>query len=228
MFGTIVRTSALICFGIVFATPSSPAALVSTTFTLIAPSAPSNELSLTLLDGMDTTQLSGTFQATLDIDQVTGTITSIDMTAGSIVTSDWNMTVTGIGAVVGSGINATVDTPTPPGGVTGTTFNATQHQVILNTGLVTAAGNPVQDFATTPLPIPGTGNGTITSTLNGGVFDISLDMPINSTQVVAGQNLLIVGNLVGTAQVTAVPEPSSVFVLALFAAGFGLVRKRVA
>lgn len=215
-----------ICMLAFFTCSIGNAALVNTTFSLVSPSAPTNELSLNLLDGATTTQLSGTFQATLDINQVTGVITSLELTGGSIVTTDWTMNVTGIGVVDGAGITATVDTPAPPSGVTGTAFNATENLVILNSGIVTAGGNPVQNFATEPLNIPGTGNGIITSTPNGGVFDISFNLPINSTQVIAGQNLLIVGNLVAEAQINAVPEPSSFCIWPVVLGGVTFARRR--
>ena len=90
------------------------------------------------------------------------------------------------------------------------------------------AANFTQDFATTPLNIPGAGTGSLTSVLNNGVFNLAFSMPINNTQVLQGQNLTIAGSLQATGQVTAVPEPGSIVLCGLAAIGGLAVRRRAA
>lgn len=113
--------------------------------------------------------------------------------------------------------------------VTAGNFNATEQLLILNGGIASLpAAAFTQNFATTPLNIPGAGTGSLTSTLNNGIFDLAFSMPINNTQVLQGQNLTIVGSIVATGQVTAVPEPGSIVLCGLAAIGGLAVRRRAA
>jgi len=204
--------------------------IISVTMTLSTPSPTANRLALGFAGGNTTSDMSGTIIANIDINRVTGVISSLDFTGGLITTTNWTMN-TGFGPFSGTNIVATMDTtPAAPGStVTAGSFNATEQLLILNGGIASLpAAAFTQNFATTPLPIPGAGTGSLTSVLNNGVFDLAFSMPINNTQVLQGQNLTIVGSIVATGQVTAVPEPGSIMLCGLAAIGGLAVRRRAA
>ena len=204
----------------------SHGALVATNFTVGVPSASSNRLTLSLLDDSTTTDLSGSFQAILDINQFTGAISSLELTTGNIATTDWTLMPTGVGTISTLNNSATVDTPAPPDPVIGNSFDSSAHQVIINSGTLLRNGGVMQDFSVTPLVIPGFGSGTITSTPGTGVFDISIRLGINSTQQILGQNLNVAGDLVATGQVSAVPEPTSIALFSLVCGRLAFCRRR--
>ena len=197
---------------------------------LNTPSPTANRLALGFASGNTTSDMSGTIVANIDINRVTGVISSLDFTGGLITTTNWTMNTT-FGPLSGTNIVATIDTtPVAPGSsVSAGNFNATEQLLILNGGSVNLpAAEFTQNFATTPLNIPGAGTGSLTSVLNNGVFNLAFSMPINNTQVLQGQNLTIVGSLQATGQVTAVPEPGSIVLCGLAAIGGLAVRRRAA
>ena len=191
--------------------PLANAALVTTTLTFDTPTAAVNRLALTLLDGATTTDVSGTLIARLDMDTTTGVVTSLELDGGLVSTTDWSMTITGVGLTTGVGGVGTGDTTLPATLLAGNNFDATRHFVALTGGTVTPGAAPTVNLAGTD--IEGFGTGTLTSTLNGGVFDIVFSMQINDDEEVVGQNLNISGTLTARGQVVAVPEPSSSLVL---------------
>ncbi len=204
--------------------------IISVTMTLSTPSPTANQLALGFAGGNTTSDMSGTIIASIDINRVTGVISSLDFTGGSISTTNWTMGTT-FGPFSGTNIVATMDTtPAAPGSsVTAGSFNATEQLLILNGGIANLpAAAFTQNFATDPLSIPGVGTGSLTSTLNDGVFNLAFSMPINNTQVLQGQNLTIVGTMIATGKVTAVPEPGSIVLCGLAAIGGLAVRRRAA
>lgn len=204
--------------------------IISVTMTLNTPSPTANRLALEFGGGNTTSDMFGTIIANIDINRVTGVISSLEFTGGSITTTNWTMN-TAFGPFSGTNIVATMDTtPAAPGSsVSAGNFNATEQLLILNGGIASLpAAAFTQDFATTPLPIPGAGTGSLTSTLNNGVFNLAFSMPINDIQVIQGQNLTIVGSLQATGQVTAVPEPGSIVLCGLAAIGGLAARRRAA
>ena len=202
--------------------------IISVTMTLNTPSPTANRLALGFAGGSATSDMSGTIIANIDINRVTGVISSLDFTGGLITTTNWTMNTT-FGPFSGTNIVATMDTtPAAPGSsVTAGNFNATEQLLILNGGTANLpAAAFTQNFATDPLSIPGIGTGSLTSNLNNGVFNLAFSMPLNNTQVLQGQNLTIVGTIVATGQVTAVPEPGSIVLCGLAAIGGLAVRRR--
>ncbi len=98
----------------------------------------------------DTATVTGNMVATLGVefDPATQEVTSVDeleFTGGTIHLSDVSLTLNfgfllGRVDVTGSGVSGTLDTPDPPGAVTGGEFNTAEHLVILNEGQFHAAG----------------------------------------------------------------------------------------
>jgi hypothetical protein len=219
---------ASLVLGLCVSSPSQ-AATVSTVLTFDTPSSTSNRLTLALPDVSTTTDVSGTIVATLEMDINTGVIQSIELTGGSLTSSDWSMTTAALAPAVASldlaatGSVGTGDSDSSTT-VTGTSFDATEHYLLLTGGSV--ALNPPIAAAVDLLDteIRGNGNGTLTSTLNGGFYDIVFSMDIDDQHDLSGLPLQITGNLVARGQVSAVPEPTSFLALAS-AAGAFLVRR---
>ena len=207
--------------------------VVSTILTLDAATPTANTINLALLGPGDvqvgTTGVStqsGTIQADINIDRSTGEITFLDLTGGNIIGSPWTIAgVPVVGDIVATQTTATADTiPGAPtfSVVTNDSFAANEHLIQLTSG--TASSN----LGTTNLgntDIPGSGNGSLTSTRNGSQFDIVFSMDIDSVQDFDGQNLAITGTVVARGSVTAIPEPTSVFALAGIAT-LAFVRRR--
>lgn len=196
------------------------AELVTFTLTLDAPSAAGNRLNLSLLGGATTSDLTGTFNAQVDIDRVTGVVSSLDLLdvgVPTITSSDWVINAAMIGQVNGTGILATMDTNGAPSAVTGGTFLASQQRLRLIAGSVTIPSILYSDtFSTTnTVNIPGIdapGTGSLIATLDAGMglFNLVFTLPINNSQEIQpGADLQIVGNVVARGQIMAVPEPGS-------------------
>lgn len=214
------------------------AELVTFTLNLDAPSAAGNRLNLALLGGATTTDLTGTMSALVDINRATGIISTWELlfngASPSITSSDWTLTAAApVGAVNGTNIRASMDTTVVASTVTAGTVPATEQQIRLVAGTVTA---PAIGFTDTFLPtapdsvdIPGTAPVTITSTLNAGLgaYDIVFRMPINNSQNIApGADLLITGTVIARGQI-AVPEPTSALLLCITGSVFAFRRRRV-
>ena len=155
--------------------------IVSVTMNLNTPSTGANRLSLGFLDGSTTSDMFGTITADININRTTGVISSLVFTGGLISTTNWTIN-TQSGLLLGTDIVATMGTtlPAPGSTVTSGTFDATEQFLNVNGG--TAALPAVgfsQDFGTDPFDIPGTGVGSITSTLNNGVFNLAFSMAID-------------------------------------------------
>ena len=207
--------------------------VVSTILTLDAPTPTVNTINLALLGPGDiqvgTTGVSsqtGTIEANINIDRSTGEITFLDLTGGNIIGSPWTIAgVPGLGDIVATATTATADTiPGAPNFsvVTNSSFVAAEHLIQLTGGTANS------DLGTTnlaPADIPGSGNGSLTSTLNGDQFDIVFSMDIDNVQDFDGQNMAITGTIVARGSVTAIPEPSGTMALATLACT-AMVRRR--
>ncbi|MCA9136417.1 MAG: PEP-CTERM sorting domain-containing protein, partial [Planctomycetales bacterium] len=195
---------------------------VSTVLTLDAASPVANTFDLALADGFDQSTISGTMNADIDIDFLTGAISSINLTGGSLVASGWSMNVTGIGPLNATPSDATADTIPVLSLVSGTSFDATEHRIQLLNGTV----NPV-GVGLGGTNIEGSGTGSLTSTLNGGQYDIVFSMDVNDTEVFPpGVNLTIMGTVVARGSITAIPEPTAAIALCAMVAGLGMRRRR--
>jgi len=133
---------------------------------------------------------------THDVNQVGG----LEFTGGTINFSNTGFTLDfgflGTINASGSGISATLDTPDPPQPVSGTTFNASEHQLILNSGTFyfTASGliggtfEPFTlDLSTDPVVTTNNGTGTILISLlsvdgHTATYDIAFTMPIDFSE----------------------------------------------
>lgn len=151
----------------------------------------------------DTSNLSGNVLADLqiDFDPVThdvNQVTGLEFTGGTInltETTDFHLDFSFSGDInaAGTNISGTLDTPDPPQAVSGTTFNASEHQLILNSGdfIVEGSGmiggffDPFTfDFSTDPVVSSNTGTGTILISLLSvdgltATYQIILTMPID-------------------------------------------------
>ena len=65
--------------------------IISVTMTLNTPSPTANRLALGFAGGSATSDMSGTIIANIDINRVTGVISSLDFTGGLITTTNWTM-----------------------------------------------------------------------------------------------------------------------------------------
>ena len=134
----------------------------------LPPAAPTNEIQLTLATDVlgndsDTTQLSGFSMADLDF-QVVGTDvvpTGLTFTGGQVALSDVRFSfffntiqITAMG-MVGS-----PNTPLPPGTVTNGQFDATEHEMIFDQGVLTGPGATI-DLSSTPISGSGMGTGQV-------------------------------------------------------------------
>ena len=129
---------------------------------------PVNVLTLTLDAGplgsdTDMATLTGTADATVDVSW-NGTnydITGFSISGGSVDVSDVSFSLF-FGAVTAdsSGLGGTPSTIAPPSVVTGGTFAGSDHQFVVNRGVIDAGGMTI-DFGATPTTAPGTGMGQI-------------------------------------------------------------------
>ena len=202
-----------------------------------------------IADG-DTTTASGNMlanlHATFDPVHVT-TVTGLEFTGGTMAFTDMsfplNSGALGSIAAASQGMQATTDTPVPPGSVTGTTFPGLEHEVIFNAGTVdmTPSGiiagvlGPITyDFSTGPLAVTDNAPGTLTVSaptiiaLNA-TYDVFLSVPVDFNEVMfqdpnASAELSAIGTIQASGQFTRViPEPSSALVLVL---GICALRRR--
>ena len=200
----------------------SQAALVTTVLTLDAtvgdgPAPSDNRLNLSFLTGTATTDLSGTMIADIEINQVTGEIDFFNFVGGSMIGTAWSMT----GLASSTASTATADTIPAFSDVTGTSFNAAENRIRLLSGTVSPGAIPLAGT-----DIEGSGTGMITSTLNGGVFDIFFTMNIDDSETIPPSTLGIVGTVVARGTITAVPEPTCAIALTGLIAGVLLRRRR--
>ena len=186
------------------------AELVDVTLNLIPATSEDNTLALSLsvgeISSADTSQVSGTINARLDIAPNTGTISSIELLSGDVTATAVEFEARGLSNILIYSINttnlgATVDTPSPPAPVSNGETAAELHDLIINSGSLSGtslAGDiPSQDFADNNV----TGSGTlgdvvtITSALSIGstptsqVFDLSFSFPVAISQDVEAEGL---------------------------------------
>jgi hypothetical protein len=130
---------------------------------------------------------------THEVSQVTG----LEFTGDTISLSDsyhqLDFGILGTINASGSDISGTLDTPDPPQPVSGTTFNASQHQLILNSGtfyftasgLISGTFEPFTlELSTYPVVTTNNGTGTILISLLSvdgltATYDITFTMPID-------------------------------------------------
>lgn len=131
---------------------------------------------------------------THDVSQITGlefTGGTIDLTEDTVFELDFS--ILGDIDAIGTNISGTLDTPDPPQPVSGTTFNASEHQLILNNGDFDVAGTGTVGglfdpftfyFSTDPAVSSNTGTGTILISLlsvdgHTATYQITLTMPVD-------------------------------------------------
>lgn len=193
----------------------------------------------------DTTVMTGYVMADLpiDFDPVTHdviSINAIEFTGGVISLSDTSFTLD-FGFLVGkinagtTAISATLQTPSPPGLVSGGNFNTIDHVLILNggsmyfsgTGLIGGLFDPFSiQFYDDPLHTITDDIGSITASLKNidgldATYDVHLTLPVNFDAVLYENDILLsfgggTGTLDATGQFTRIiPEPATILLLAL-------------
>ena len=187
---------------------------------------------------------SGTVETLLDISydgSQLPTTTGLELVSGNLSATDVSLSLLGGFLVVDlTGLGASVDTPTPPGAVTGTLFDTQDHEVIVNQGNISAAGNNI-DLSSSPVTGTTTGSGTLVVTLNNitndiATYDVTLTLPVDFSDSFdvdnpLGSGTIPVGvdvgggNVVASGQFTRViPEPTSAALLGL--GGLLIARRR--
>ena len=168
---------------------------------------------LTAFDS-DTTNVSGTLSAELNTDP-TGATSQFTIQNGSLAMADMSFNLKALGFISVATINTpgmggTANTITPPGLVTptvsGGTFDASLHRLLINqgaiTGELTIPGDPVvpinESFANSP--VEGTGAGTGSLTVTPGTvtetqrfFAVTMTLPVDFTdnQTISGTPVTI-------------------------------------
>ena len=185
----------------------------------------------------DTTTLTGDALATLTfgLDPLTcqAAVTGLEFTGGRIAMSDSSFVLDygwllGKINATGQGISGTLDTPVPPGSVSGGTFPAEQHSMILDQGTFNASGTgfvgtlfePIsENLAVEPIIAAAEGIGQLSVVLAGIVghsatYGVTMALPVDFQQRVLEDPVLVdvtgTGTLRATGQFTLqVPDPAS-------------------
>jgi hypothetical protein len=177
----------------------------------LPPAAPTNEISLTLATdviGTDSTatQLTGFSMADLDF-QVIGTSvtpTGLTFTGGQVALSDvtfsffFNTIQISTMGIVGS-----PNTPLPPGTVTNNQFDATEHEMIFDQGIITGPGTTI-DLSTAPISGTGMGTGQVnilpvgTPVGNEYTFEATVSLPIEIDESVQIPDVPVIGTVNAT------------------------------
>ncbi len=160
---------------------------------LVPPAAPVNQSTITLTtdsigSDSDTVTLSGQISAELEFQFVNGMVvpTGLSFTGGTVNISDSNYSLAfGVVQVSATGLAGTPITLSPPGTVTGNTYPASDHNLVVNQGVVAAAGN-MFDFATSPATFTGDGIGLLDVTTMPGpgplpsyLVSASIELPLD-------------------------------------------------
>ena len=140
----------------------------------------------------ETANLSGNALTQLDIDfdpdDHDANITGIEFTGGQIAFSNLNFSLLGgLATAKTRGMRGTLDTPNPPGVVSGGEFDTAQHDLTINQGTAEASGggqNQTINFAVTPLPASNTGTAFVTISdpvisKNKARYELQLRMPVD-------------------------------------------------
>ena len=247
-----MRISSPIRFGrllVVCALAGVPAALplfadtASVDLVLVAPSGGVNRFDITVValawgterHDTDTTTVTGNALSalTFDLDPTTceASVTGLEFTGGRIHISDpsFHLSYAPLGSInaAGGGISGTLDTPVPPGSVFGGTFQASEHEMILDQGTFHASGTGVVgglfepmtiNLAAAPITAPAQGTGVLSVSSpavagRAGTYDVTVTLPVNFNERVLDNDPLFVdvvgtGTLKATGQLTyPLPDP---------------------
>ena len=199
------------------------AEIVETTLTLTPASSAENTLALGLtaqgFPSSDSSQASGTVEASIDIDPDTGEISSLELLSGEISATpvEFVVRVFILGTIYDistSTLGATVTTPLQSAPVSDGASPANLHQVTINEGTLTGAalGSPIpeQNFADTPVSGTGTDGSfvEITSILNPAstttarVFDLDFTFPVDIDQIIEVDGITATVTASGTIRAT--------------------------
>lgn len=208
------------------------------------PGAPGvNQLEITLtvfgLDYVDYAAVRGRDPVTLEIDDTVppGTVTALtyDDTGPTMTMGNVEFTVGIVAHIVSEGLGAQMVTPVPPSAVTGGTFDASEHNFIVNQGVLHIS-SPGGLFAPFDMdlsvePIFGTqaaGTGLVTlAEGTEGPYEVHVECPLDVTAEFDLEGNPVFFHMVGTI-VGEIPEPSSIVLLSTALLGLGILvwRKR--
>jgi len=164
-----------------------------------------------------------------DFDELTfvgGTVAATDM--------DFNFAL-GLLQLTATGVAGTPTTALPPGSVTTTAFNAADHQIQFNQGMLTATGlvSQATDLAVEPATAGGSGAGVFAVTGSSvagttATYDVVLIMPIDSQDTSTIDTLTVTTAFTGSLRATGsfsveIPEPATG--VALIGGALALLRR---
>jgi len=247
-----MRINRAIRFGrlfVVCALTGVPAALplfadtASVDLVLVPPSGGVNRFDITVValdwdterHDTDTTTVTGNALSvlTFSLDPTTceASVTGLEFTGGRIAISNpsFSLSYGLLGSInaAGGGISGTLDTPVPPGSVFGSTFQASEHEMILDQGTFHASGTGVVgglfdpmtiNLAAAPITAPAQGTGVLSVSSpavagRAGTYDVTVTLPVNFNERVLDNDPLFVdvvgtGTLKATGQLTyPLPDP---------------------
>ena len=233
-----------------FASGADPAMLFATTVPVtlaLTPPGDVNRLDLTMSaeafgisrSDSDSANVTGNMVVELDVDfdeltHEVGGVNQFEFTGGRLNLSDVSFSLNfgflGTVAASGSGISGMLDTPVPPGTVSGGEFNTAEHLMILDNGQFHAEGSGLLGGLFAPITINLADVPIEATTDMTGYLDVSLQsadgetvthnvvltLPVDFNEVVYEAegilvNMAAVGTLQATGQFTrAIPQPATV------------------
>ena len=191
-------------FGVVFGLAMLPGAVVAETvnldLNLLPPAAGTNRITIGVealgFSDSETSDISGVLNVDLnasfdssEIASATGltVIENQSSVAATDANFQLNLGIFGTLEVNTLGLGGTVRTPSPPGPVSGTTFNASDHQIVLNQGTITNSLTS-DDIDLSISPVIGTtvatgilAVSTPTITAHVATYDVTATLPVNFT-----------------------------------------------
>jgi len=183
---------------------AASASVIGVDLSLVPPSDQANRLELTLTASAlfitrhdtDYANLAGNVLASLSVNfdptPLDAEVIGLEFTGGGITLSDLSFTLDygflGTLQANGTGIGGTLDTPTPPGVVTGGAFAGSDHVVILNQGTIVSGGTGIIGGMADSLAVD-LGTGPIIATTNQwGSLVVSAPTPVGG-QAICGVTL---------------------------------------
>lgn len=203
----------LVCFCLGMSSATMAVTLSLDDLALTEPAGETNRVALTVsapLLGSDTQtpDLSGNLMADLDVNfgPTAAEVTGIGFTGGRINLSDVSFRLGNLFVsidAVASGMSGTVSTPLPPGMVANNVFNAGEHTITVDEGVIVAEGEVI-DFSDAPVEATADADGQITMQETGSVnqangvertYDIQLQLPISIDETNTVENVPLLGSI---------------------------------
>lgn len=229
-----IPSQLLIILSLVMMTTQAEALTTPINLMLVSPSSGVNEMTLTLATDVagsdsDNVTLAGNIEADLQFQFVAGNVipTGLSFTGGDLTVSDANFSfLFGLAQINSTGIGGTPFTTSPPSPLSGNTFAAADHGVLVDRGMVDAAGTTF-DFAADPTVFQGTGTGLFNATTMPGptpnyVVDLTLELPLEINQDFFVPGVPVVGDVNATLSGSSNAVATDQLMLTLIAGDYNL------